>query len=736
LQEVIKRIHETLIAQRLGQFPAVGIVGPRQAGKTTLAKELASGYFDLEQDSDRIRLDLQWRELTEKDELIILDEAQTWPEIFPRLRGAIDSRRSINGRFLLLGSVSPSLMKQVSESLAGRIAFVDLNPLSGAELPAGYLDQLWKKGGFPDGGALRPDSPIFPVWQESYLRQISHQDLPAWGLPSKPRQTDRLLRMLAAINGNQLNFSKLGQNLGVSYHTVQTQIDFLEGAYLVRKLVPFFRNNFPKRLTKAPKIYFRDSGLLHFLLGLSQSATLTDQPWVGQSWESFVAEQIISTRRATGEIFQEYYFRTNDGLECDLLLDTEIGMELIEIKLSSNPSSVTFSKLAKIADLVGAKRQVVISRIPDDQVIMSDEIWSMNLPTYLAQFTDDFRATNPQNPGIKNSSPDFFRILKDAAAGLVREGVLSSENVTRRASLLSKDMQRITPEGTRILPPRWITPPGSDLLFLIAEYQFDHSGHSLEKVSDPFNPGKRVENMEGSGLDRESLLYLGKVCEIGNDLIPSLWALDEDLLSNLRNPKQHLDTLNEIWWLSRWQGIDHGSITHSLENEAVASSKKAPAPNVDWSFTALGGQVRINLEVKRRTGTKGVQSYDKQIYSSHLFDGNESKKFRVSSPAEINVLAITAFHGGWITEDEEAAIVLSHLTSLKYPVIDAIALFVIGSQGSYEKLYFPPDRELAKRDLILRAIFKPIDPEDHSYVGVMAFPQDLGKLIEQAKGGK
>ena len=186
---MIPRLHEKLITERLRQFPAVAIIGPRQAGKTTLAKGFSSLYFDLEQEVDRVRLDLQWNELIKGKELIILDEAQAWSDVFPKLRGAIDARRQEMGRFLLLGSVSPSLMKQIGESLAGRLALVELPPFSLAELPDEHADQLWKCGGFPDGGVLDSAGTIYPVWQQSYLKQLTHQDLPAWGLPSKPQQT-------------------------------------------------------------------------------------------------------------------------------------------------------------------------------------------------------------------------------------------------------------------------------------------------------------------------------------------------------------------------------------------------------------------------------------------------------------------------------------------------------------------------------------------------------------------
>jgi len=383
---MIPRLLLHQIEQRLQDFPAVAIVGPRQAGKTTLARSFSNFYFDLEQERDRVQLDLRWEQLMLQDKLIILDEAQAWPEVFPRLRGEIDYQRTKKGRFLLLGSVSPALMKEVSESLAGRIAVVDLAPFTITELPSTSQDTLWRYGGFPDGGVLQAAVTAYPVWQDSYLRQMAQRDLPHWGLPTKPAETERLLKMTAALNATCLNYSQLGQSLGISYHTVQSYLDYLEGAFLIRRLPPFFANNFPKRLTKAPKIYWRDTGLLHALLGCSSETDLIAQPWVGASWEGWIIEQIISTRIATGEKFQAWYFRTNDGLECDLLIESGQEREIIEIKLASGPDSSHFRKLEKIAHLVGATRQVMITRCRDEDAVMEGTRWSANLATYLKFF--------------------------------------------------------------------------------------------------------------------------------------------------------------------------------------------------------------------------------------------------------------------------------------------------------------------------------------------------------------
>ena len=263
---MIPRRVTQVVARRLAEYPAVTLVGPRQSGKTTLAKSIGGHYFDLEQEGERLRLDIEWPELVARKRLIILDEAQAWPEVFSRLRGAIDQDRARLGRFLLLGSVSPSLMTQVSESLAGRLSLVELSPFTWNELPTkAAQNRLWRCGGYPDGGVLAPRR--YPRWQLDYLALLSQRDLPAWGLAAKPQLIERLLRMLAVNHGQRWNASQLGQSLGVSYHTVNTYLDYLEGAFLVRRLAPFHAN-IGKRLVKSPKVYWRDSGLLHALLNV------------------------------------------------------------------------------------------------------------------------------------------------------------------------------------------------------------------------------------------------------------------------------------------------------------------------------------------------------------------------------------------------------------------------------------------------------------------------------------
>lgn len=357
---MIQRQVASVIRERLKRSPAVGLIGPRQCGKTTLAQSLDGVYFDLEVETERLRLDLQWSRLVEGKDLLILDEAQAWPEVFPRLRSAIDQRRKTMGRFLLLGSVSPGLAKQVSESLAGRLSLVELTPFLLEELSIDRLDDLWLFGGYPDGGIL--DAASFGRWQQDYLTLLAQRDLPQWGLPAKPQTTDRFLRMIAAVHGQIWNASRIGQSLGLNYQTVNSYLDYLGGAFLIRRLQPY-HPNIRKRLTKSPKVYWRDVGLLHSLL---QTRTLDDllaQPWVGASWEGFVIEQILDYLATHGRDVQPHFFRTADLHEIDLVLDFGKSLWAIETKLTASPSVGDVRQMNKTADLIQADHRVLVTRV-------------------------------------------------------------------------------------------------------------------------------------------------------------------------------------------------------------------------------------------------------------------------------------------------------------------------------------------------------------------------------------
>jgi predicted AAA+ superfamily ATPase len=359
MQAMKRRKVAARVREALRDWPAVVLVGPRQCGKTTLARALSQSYFDLEQNEDRVRLDAGWAEVTTSRRLMVFDEAQSWPEVFPRLRGAIDRERKRAGRFLLTGSVSPGLMRDVSESLAGRLAVIEMSPFLAAELGAAERKRHWLCGGFPDGGVLVPRR--FPEWQTNYLALLVGRDLPSWGLAGRPRETERLLRMIALSHGQIWNASRIGQSLGISYHTVNAHLEFLEGAFLVRRLPPFAAN-LGKRLVKSPKLYLRDSGLLHALLGVATEKDLWTQPWVGASWEGYVIESILAELAAAGRGHQAHYLRTSDGYEIDLVLDLDGERWAIEVKLTSSPSPDEVSRLEQTAKLVEATRAVLVCR--------------------------------------------------------------------------------------------------------------------------------------------------------------------------------------------------------------------------------------------------------------------------------------------------------------------------------------------------------------------------------------
>ena len=379
-----RKITDVLLA-RLKAYPAVALVGPRQCGKTTLARSLGGRYFDLEQDSDKLRLDVQWNEVIAGTELVVLDEAQVWPDLFSRLRGAIDSNRKQYGRFLLLGSVSPFLMTRVSESLAGRLSVIELSPFIQPELANSTQQNiLWLYGGYPDGGVLSGQG--FPVWQMDYLNLLSQRDLPNWGMTAQPQTTLRLIRMLAASHGQEWNASQVGKSLGLSYHTVNGYLDYLEGAFLIRRL-PAYYANIRKRLVKRPKIYWRDSGLLHALLNVQNSDDLLNQPWVGVSWEGFVIEQVLAILQAKGVIYEAFHLRTNDQREIDLLIQIHTELWAIEIKLTSNPGPSDMARLNSNADLIGADNRFLVCMCSEDIVSGNQVICNMDgIIRFIEQF--------------------------------------------------------------------------------------------------------------------------------------------------------------------------------------------------------------------------------------------------------------------------------------------------------------------------------------------------------------
>lgn len=320
---MIPRRLRPALATALDESPAVALLGPRQVGKTTLALEVARGrpsiYLDLESEGDRAKLAEPELYLAQHaDKLVILDEVQRTPGIFRSLRGLIDSGRRRGrgrGRFLVLGSASIDLLRQSSESLAGRIRYLELASLDAGEAGRKRLDALWLRGGFPE--SLLADSDAASLrWRADFIRTYLERDIPLLG-PRIPAETlRRLWTMLAHQQGGLLNAAALARALGVDGKTVATYLDLLVDLLLVRRLAPW-HGNVRKRLVKSPKVYVRDSGLVHALLAIGDGEALLSHPVAGGSWEGLAVESLISAAPAGT---QAYFYRTSAGAEIDLLL--------------------------------------------------------------------------------------------------------------------------------------------------------------------------------------------------------------------------------------------------------------------------------------------------------------------------------------------------------------------------------------------------------------------------------
>lgn len=337
---IIRRLKSTL-ENLLDNYPAVALLGPRQAGKTTLALSIAECrtalYLDLESIADQAKLQNAELYLAEhQDKLVILDEIQRAPHLFQQLRGLIDQGRRQNirsNRFLLLGSASIELLQQASESLAGRIAYLELTPLDVLELGSERRDQLWLRGGFPDS-VLASNDAVSYRWRQDFIRTYLERDIPQLG-PRIPAETlRRFWTMLAHNQGELLNAAKLASALGVDGKTVARYLDLMVDLLLVRRLRPWHSNQ-GKRLVKSPKIYVRDTGIAHALLGIVDKETLLGHPICGQSWEAFVIENCLNlTPTAT----EASFYRSGAGAECDLLLTfPDQTTWAIEIKRSLAP---------------------------------------------------------------------------------------------------------------------------------------------------------------------------------------------------------------------------------------------------------------------------------------------------------------------------------------------------------------------------------------------------------------
>jgi predicted AAA+ superfamily ATPase len=336
---MINRLLQEKAEKSLARYPVVGILGSRQVGKTTLAKMIKNRmkrkviYLDLELPSDLNKLQDPELYLSRfEDTLVIIDEIQRMLSLFPLLRALVDRKRTA-GRFLILGSASPELIRHSSESLAGRIIYHELSPFSLAEINSESIQKLWLRGGYPKSYLLRSNDDSF-TWREAFIKTYLEMDIPQLGIRIPAQQLRRFWTMIAHSHGQLWNASKIAGSLGISAPTVRSYLDILEETFIVRQIQPY-HSNIKKRLIKSPKVYIRDSGLLHTLLNIRSIEDLHGHPSLGSSWEGFIVEQILGI---LPERWQTYFYRTGAGAEIDLILfDSKHKPVAIEIKYSISP---------------------------------------------------------------------------------------------------------------------------------------------------------------------------------------------------------------------------------------------------------------------------------------------------------------------------------------------------------------------------------------------------------------
>ena len=377
------------VTEKLTRNPAVAILGPRQVGKTTLALEIAKGqpsiYLDLEnpEDIQKLRDPAHYLGL-HADKLVILDEIQRYPDLFMSLRGVIDAGRREgkgNGRFLVLGSASNDLLKQSSESLAGRINYSELSGLNPFEIESTgsqHLQQLWVRGGFPDSYAAQSDAESHE-WRRNFIRTYLERDIPQLGSRIPASTLMRFWTMLAHVQGELFNASRLASSLGVKSVTVSRYLDLMVDLLLVRRLEPWY-GNVKKRLVRSPRTYVRDSGILHTLLQIPDYERLLGHPALGKSWEGFVIENILS---ALPSSMHPFFYRTSAGAEIDLLLEFNLGdYWAIEIQSGKTPNIKKGFHIA-CEDLAVKRKFVVYTG--EDTFPIGNETTVISLPLFLEE---------------------------------------------------------------------------------------------------------------------------------------------------------------------------------------------------------------------------------------------------------------------------------------------------------------------------------------------------------------
>jgi hypothetical protein len=383
---MIDRISENQIRDLLNGFPCVALIGPRQVGKTTLAKKIrkeygSSVYLDLEFQKDYLKLEDAETYLHQfEDRLIIIDEVQRKKDLFPVLRALIDQNRK-PGRFLLLGSAGPELLRNSSETLAGRIAYHEITPFLLTELPSRYeVDDLWMHGGFPDAFL---NQKYWIRWMNNYVKTYFERDLPNLGFPADSITGEKLWTMIAHYHGNMINFAELGRSLELNINTIKTYIGFLRHAFLIRLVEPF-HNNAKKRLVKSPKVYIRDSGIMHYLSGIENIGQLQGHPKKGASWEGFVIEQIIPLLPANRHV---YFYRTHDGAEIDFVISRgDIPEVSIEIKYGSDVRP-TRGNTEAVHSLKTSQNYIIIK--DEEDYMLSGGFRVCGLMTFLKKYIPD-----------------------------------------------------------------------------------------------------------------------------------------------------------------------------------------------------------------------------------------------------------------------------------------------------------------------------------------------------------
>jgi predicted AAA+ superfamily ATPase len=366
----ISRALESQIQTYQNIFPVTAILGPRQCGKSTLIKHLMQLnknliYLDLQNLEDINKLNdpyLFFR--LNQDKIICLDEIQLMPQIFAVLRSVVDEKR-VNGRFILLGSASRILVQQSSESLAGRIGYLNLSPFNLNEIPKQNWTELWLKGGFPNSYLLTDESHSY-IWRQNYIQSFIEKDISLLGFQIPNIQLKRFLSLSAHQHAQTVNYSKIAANMDMASTSIKRYFDLFEQTFMLRSLLPY-EVNLKKRLVKTPKIYFRDSGILHTILGIKNLEMLFGHPIFGGSWEGFVIEQILSTIEVPA-----YFYRSANGDEIDLILEINSKIIAIECKASSAP---TLTKgFYKAVEIIKPQEIYVVAPIKGDAYFVNENI--------------------------------------------------------------------------------------------------------------------------------------------------------------------------------------------------------------------------------------------------------------------------------------------------------------------------------------------------------------------------